>query len=338
MLLYSPIQELEDLAEINSHKRINVNKYKKELEKFFPSNLFKIIIIENEILIESNDANEELCVRFEIFEFNKYKKYIRSKETAKCSIPGKEVISRMIKFAEENNFYAYSLSDASSLRPQCLEPYKVLINLAALNILATGQSWYNSFGFFSKYFEEEKKSNEFFINQTFEIFEQSVLNNSEKARIDLKNNYYDDENNMDWLKQQKLLEYYKEFSKKLQLVYSNFKALIGLFSLEITKVLESQNMSQISQIKLKDFFQEIQNSMRKETDFCNMKYETLSIFLQNISSLKELGFLYHPHPERLVKFFEVHSNSQIEPSAKRGRFSGEKLGGKNRKTRRKNRK
>jgi hypothetical protein len=296
--------------------------YRKILQKYFPKPEFSVErnAKNNEInyTVYSFTPTRQMCVNFELNFHkidNKFKKFIDSKYTSKCNIQGSDVIKRLSSFAEDNDFYAYTLSDLSNLEINCdyIPNYdEINIPLAPLNILTKGESWYNSLGFYGRHYEEEKTENENFIKQEIIDF---VLHLKEKIKMN--------KNELKELSEEVKRKPYLAFNEhalaskenqsesyiKYEALYRNFILLMEYFKRELLEKAFEKKI-ETNNVTLQDFFDEIKKTMRTEKDFCQDKYQILFSFLHGISGKtrknfyvdKQASLFYHYHPERLVKF------------------------------------
>ena len=127
----------------------------------------KIITIEDKKLIKIIDLeSHNICGSFVI-----YPDYIYIKRLDKCgSTSGTELLQMYDTLAQQlPNIKYIELEDRSEI-----EICKQKINLYILKILTTGQSWYNSKGYFSKNYESERSHNESIINKPYEEFIDTV--------------------------------------------------------------------------------------------------------------------------------------------------------------------
>lgn len=134
----------------------------------------------NIIDLESDD----ICGLFVI-----YPDHIYIKRLDKCgSTSGTELLQMYDTLAQQMPSIKYiELEDASKI-----EICKQKINLYILKILTTGQSWYNSKGYFSKHYESERSHNETIINKQYEDFIDTVY----KKNLEL----FTDENSIEGYK------------------------------------------------------------------------------------------------------------------------------------------
>lgn len=127
----------------------------------------KIITIEDKKHIKIIDLeSHNICGSFVI-----YPDYIYIKRLDKCgSTSGTELLQMYDTLAQQlPNIKYIELEDRSEI-----EICKQKINLYILKILTTGQSWYNSKGYFSKNYESERSHNESIINKPYEEFIDTV--------------------------------------------------------------------------------------------------------------------------------------------------------------------
>lgn len=257
------------------------------LQVHFPSNQFKIERTNiNNYKISSLDGTQE-CLDFRINchfddETKEYKGlFIDSDFTSKCHIPATESIQRLIRFAETNGFSGYTVSDESHLEFQCPGKKMIHISLGRLNTLATGQSWYNKFGFipdendYADTHERNMIRNAQFIKTPIRIFLQNLKKKeealeAEKTLRESKNQYFN-LFNLD----------------KIQEIQKEFQDLLQLFSF-------GGNEDKTIQ----DFFTHIKNVMKNETNFCSERYIVLD---EVLFKLDEEFIGLHEYPLRLTK-------------------------------------
>jgi len=151
------------------------------ITKYFPIQDFNIILEnnENEKLILTIGAkydieNEELD--FEDFHclylmIEPAKIYIENLN--KCgNYTGTDMMFRVIHYAKEVKIPKLELTDKSKLY-LC----KSAVNLAYLNILSSGKSWYNSKDFYSDEFNAEQTNNLLVINKPFNELVEVIIEN-----------------------------------------------------------------------------------------------------------------------------------------------------------------
>ncbi len=83
----------------------------------------------------------------------------------RCGIKGSETLKKIEEFARMSGFKKITLKDESFIYI-CTK----LFGLAQLKILTKGESWYNSLGYKSTNYENEKKNNESLIKKTLKEF------------------------------------------------------------------------------------------------------------------------------------------------------------------------
>lgn len=261
--------------------------FTKKLEVEFPRNQFKIERTnKNKYKILDLDGNQE-CLNFRIHRhFDEETEedkglFIDSDFTSKCNISATESIQRLIRFAEKNGFSGYTVSDESHLEFQCPGNKRIDISLGTLNTLATGQSWYNKFGFIPD------------DNEYPGRHETNLIRNANFIKTPIRNflqNLKDKEHALEEeriIKESKNLYFNLYDLYKIQSIQQQFQDLLRLFSFT-----EHQDKS------IQEFFAHIKNVMRDETNFCTDRYEVLNNFLINLDD-EFLGL--HEYPERLTK-------------------------------------
>lgn len=91
---------------------------------------------------------------------------------------GNFILSCLKEFADKFGYYSVIImSDGSTLDFNVYDDNQekqVYIDLAKLNILTTGESWYNRFGFYNSYSKDQIDNNKLKINQKFSSLDDSV--------------------------------------------------------------------------------------------------------------------------------------------------------------------
>jgi hypothetical protein len=124
--------------------------------------------------IKTKGEPEKGCAAITIDEEGPEELYVANLD--KCGISGSETLKKIEEFARMSGFKKITLSDMSTIFV-C----KQLIDLATLKILTKGESWYNSLGYKSINYDNEKKNNEALIKKTLkEIFNNPDLTSTEK--------------------------------------------------------------------------------------------------------------------------------------------------------------
>ena len=135
----------------------------KKIKSIFPSSEFNIEERHDTIVIKTIDKNN--CLDLSFYQDNIY---IDSLE--KCGISGSESLKRVYDLAKLiPNINFIELRDASSILI-C----DIYISLAILKILTKGISWYNSLGYVSDNYDDEKIHNYQIINGDYEQFMDEV--------------------------------------------------------------------------------------------------------------------------------------------------------------------
>ena len=101
------------------------------------------------------------CIEFHYYIDTDGKEGIFIDGLDRCSLnTGTELLNKIEEFAKKANIQRIQLFDASSIE-LC---HSIRISLYYLNILCTGQSWYNKHGYKSEYHHDEIAHNREFIN------------------------------------------------------------------------------------------------------------------------------------------------------------------------------
>jgi len=195
---------------------------------------------ENFITIETETENSEKCAIFCI-----YSNSIYIDRLYKCGITkGTELLQMFDELAKQMpNIKYINLRDGSSIEI-CENP----IILYIIKILTTGQSWYNSKGYFSENHESDKSHNERIRNMNCEEFidmvyteeiknfkrNNTIENNIKKVNI-LSKEYSNEENRGN------RYEIEKEFYKYKNIV-KNYNTLIGTIISEHIKEQEADKL------------------------------------------------------------------------------------------------
>ena len=105
--------------------------------------------------------------------FAVYKKEIGINKIEKCGISGSNILKKIEQFAKRCSVESIYLEDQSQIdvcREKRYSDRNETLDLATLKIVTTGQSWYNSLGYKSEYYEEERIINEYFMNTLYSDF------------------------------------------------------------------------------------------------------------------------------------------------------------------------
>ena len=134
------------------------------LKQVFPEDQFIITGDNQMVTIKTKGESEYLCAKISIT-------YGQGDETLKiialsaCGIKGSKTLEKIEEFARKAGFKKITLGDASYI-----EICSLPINLAILKILTKGESWYNSLGYKSTNYDNEKKNNEALIKKSLKDF------------------------------------------------------------------------------------------------------------------------------------------------------------------------
>ncbi len=181
--LYSnSITEEELTKKIEETKSTNLYKYYLlVLTKYFPIQEFTIVFEElkkNIMFISIYPGND---VDYPCLYLMIQPEKIHIENLSKCGdYTGTNMMFRVIEYAKEVKIPKLDLLDKSKIH-LCDKA----INLAYLNILTTGQSWYNSKGFISEKYNEEKANNLLVINKPFNELVNIIVNNLTNPGIDM---------------------------------------------------------------------------------------------------------------------------------------------------------
>jgi hypothetical protein len=118
--------------------------------------------------INSNSNGNE---RDDCLEINISDTEIKVMNLNKCNgHSGKNLLMRLETFAKKMRIRKISLSDASRIETYTNCSNRRGVDLHFLKIITKGESWYNSLGYVSINFENEKKHNETVVNNAFNNF------------------------------------------------------------------------------------------------------------------------------------------------------------------------
>jgi len=142
----------------------------KALYDFFDREKYTITFEQGYLIIKSNLTQ----TRCGSLTFNIDDKFIYLKILKKCDTSGTIFLNNLEQFAKKYE-YNIKLLDASSITDYD-------ISLANLKILTKGESWYNSKGYKSSNFENEKRHNLEFIRLPVETLRQIIINGVDKDK------------------------------------------------------------------------------------------------------------------------------------------------------------
>jgi len=126
--------------------------YKQNLSEFFDESQFNLSIDEGDTI----SITPQSCGKIRI---DSIKKKIKILILNKCNISGTIFLNKINAFANKYEM-DIELLDASEI-----ELEDISIKLSILNILSTGESWYNKYGYYSENYADEIVHNRAFIAQ-----------------------------------------------------------------------------------------------------------------------------------------------------------------------------
>lgn len=107
----------------------------------------------------------------------------------KCELNGTTVIEHIVLFANRNDFKEIMLGDESYISLD-LNGFPFKVDLAALNILATGKSWYNRLGFRQDNYEDNIERWRLIRDLTFRDLYNEIVNLDSNENNFITKNYY----------------------------------------------------------------------------------------------------------------------------------------------------
>ena len=252
---------IDKLTNILNHRPI---KYKFDIEKriSYGTEYYYVFIKNNEDLdpIKYN-GEDKPCLSFRLIDGPQGITIFINMITKCAPIKnyGNFILTSIKEFAKNNGYYSVLISSDSSVLPFTFivngEEKEIYIELAYLNILSTGESWYNKMGFYTQISREQIEENKYKISQNIESIDDSI------KIIDLINSK---------LQRYKGRENKMPICYKIISSYGNFRELYN-FILEITNKSDTNSIQEI--------FQEVTNFIRKNCDSvnetCNIDYLTL---------------------------------------------------------------
>ena len=145
------------------------------LNDFFPGPTFRIRRLKSEydnVPRYGISTGNEDCAFIQLFDDHIYIELLE-----RCGINGSQTIRKIEQLAVKLENISYiSLEDDSTLK--VYPEFDIWINLYIYKILTKGQSWYNSLGYYSDNYTEEKEDNAKFKTMTIKEF-QEELNTSD---------------------------------------------------------------------------------------------------------------------------------------------------------------
>jgi hypothetical protein len=239
------------------------------------------------------DKRNKNCIEFSYSGRNNDEKELFISDLMKCAQPGSENLRNMINYA--NSFYPtiskLCLYDASSLN---ICPDRALqISLDILQILVKGETWYNSHGFRSNIFEEEKSHNMKIIRDTFKnVLDKIEIN---EFRLAYNSKYIFLNQNGETA----LNTNVNDITRKELLINIIMKMLVSVTGWTQEKIYESV---------VQDIFQEINKYLLKKDHSCDDE-----VYRRNIDSISVLIMLMGTLLKRsfLKQCLDLHGNESF---------------------------
>jgi len=197
-------EPVKNIYPIEEKEESPASKLQKQLDKYAEKKPEFIFSLKGNrtVLVKSKLAGEnDNCAEFTV----KSDEVIYLDQLNKCSgFSGTDILKLVEDFAKENNFKAIQLQDASELegnmriRSKKMGYGKCALPLSFFNVLATGQTWYNSNGYIStvgykkdgkiiNITEVEKEHNTRIIEKPFIEFIEDI---SKRIELDEKRKKY----------------------------------------------------------------------------------------------------------------------------------------------------
>lgn len=112
------------------------------MEEFFDPEIFTIEEDEDGYIISTKDGKQCLNILLK-------RNTITITKLEKCGSNGTFLLKRLEEYARSIDIYEINLQDESEIIINCVNGEEIIIDLASLKLLTTGQSWYNSLGYVS---------------------------------------------------------------------------------------------------------------------------------------------------------------------------------------------
>ena len=251
-----------------------IEKYDIQLQKF-----------KQEIIIQSvsNTEMSEWCSTFFIKEKTLYIDHLN-----KCNEKsGKENLDNIINYGKY--LKSHNIIDKIELEDESrIQIRKYSFSLSLLSILSSGISWYNSFGFISENFEDEKRYNARFLGMNLEDFLNEcipkILENRLKYYFEKLNNQIEKYQNLpnSQYKKNKLEQLLKEKSERNGLSIDDFteKIRLELVSKKDDFILKFKNENE----NVKQLFIIIKNRLKNHEELSPKKLDEFIELLNFIES------------------------------------------------------
>jgi hypothetical protein len=253
-------------------------KYKFQVYKDYDMFNIKIDNNDDNELLNYNPDNDECLVLSFKNESNKVNIYVDLlNKCAPIINYGKKILDILKEFAKNYGYHSIIIgSDVSYLEFNVENKEMILIDLRYLNILKSGESWYNKLGFYNKSNLDEIEYNKLIINQPILELDDPI---KITHLIEKNRNYYTN--------RRKPIE--------IPLCYSEIISSYGNFRELLNYILDITNMSQEN--KVEQVFESLYNYIKNNCDTnyktCNLSYNSLkkiSCFIDFTYELLELKY------------------------------------------------
>jgi hypothetical protein len=155
------------MSKRKSNKKNDMNnEILSKMYSIFNPSIYEIFISNNtgDINLIINDKTDNMCGNL-IYYNNTNELFVNKIE--KCNLSGTQFLNNLDELANILQLEEIILEDKSNIIIKC-KKLKYKINLALLNILSTGISWYNSKGYISANYVNEIEHNSNIINLSME--------------------------------------------------------------------------------------------------------------------------------------------------------------------------
>ena len=176
-----------------------------------------------------------MCILFNIF--NKTNS-IYLDALSKCAYSGSDILEKLDRIGKSLGIDYIKLADASHIRDdECKEYDSPTIELSLLNLLANGESWYNSKGYFSKNAKKEREQLNETLQYPFFDFFRNCIEVNRKKRINYPS-----------------------------LVIKELTDNLGRFNALLYKIFDQEGINQEDIIIIKDKIKDIQQKIKQNKD------------------------------------------------------------------------
>lgn len=154
----------------------------RKIKKIFSEDVYDIIYYpvkkQCDIYTKGHTGHDNVCVAFTIKDLEHF---ICIDILSKCIKSGTDTLDKMDRLAKELGMEELHLADGSGIN-DC----GVNVSLSILDILATGESWYNKMGYKSENYDIEKEANEEIRKRNVKQFTNECIE-TERQRLKEKN-------------------------------------------------------------------------------------------------------------------------------------------------------